>query len=52
MVLIIYCMRLCLGETRYLDPQESRYNDSYIEYIREFQPDVVVIMYTGAYIEI
>lgn len=49
---MVQYLSLCFGETRYLDPQESRYNDSYIQYIREFQPDVVVIMYSGAYVEI
>ena len=38
---------LCLNfkELYHLDPQEGRYNDSYVEYIKEFQPDVVVVMY-------
>ena len=40
------------SETRYLDPQEGRYNDSYIDYIDEYQPDVVVMMYTGAFVEV
>lgn len=43
---------LAFSETRYLDPQEGRYNDSYIEYIKEYQPDVVVMMYTGAFVEV
>ena len=43
---------LAFSETRYLDPQEGRYNDSYIDYIDEYQPDVVVMMYTGAFVEV
>lgn len=43
---------LAFSETRYLDPQEGRYNESYVEYIEEFQPDVVVVMYTGAFEEV
>ena len=38
---------LCFYETRYLDPQEGRYTDSYVEYIDEYQPDVVVMMFSG-----
>lgn len=34
-------------ETRYLDPQEGRYTDSYIEYIDSYQPDVVIMMFAG-----
>lgn len=34
-------------ETRYLDPQEGRYTDSYIEYIDNYQPDVVIMMFAG-----
>lgn len=32
-------------ETRTLDPQEGRYNHSYLQYIREYKPDIVVVMY-------
>lgn len=39
------------SEIRYLDPQEGRYNDSYIEYIKEYQPDIVVLMYTGGFVQ-
>lgn len=38
---------LCFKETRYLDPQEGRYTDSYVEYIDEYQPDVVILMFPG-----
>lgn len=34
-------------ETRYLDPQEGRYNESFVEYIDEFKPDVVIMMTSG-----
>lgn len=37
----------CFYETRNLDPQTGRYTDSYIEYIEEFKPDVVVMMFPG-----
>lgn len=49
---VVQYISLCFGETRYLDPQEGRYNDSYIEYIEEFQPDVVVMMYSGEFTKI
>ena len=49
---MVQYLSLCFGETRYLDPQEGRYNDSYIQYMRDFQPDVVVIMYSGDYVEV
>lgn len=35
------------GELRYLDPQKGRYNYNLIDYIREYQPDVVVLMFNG-----
>lgn len=38
-------MSLFFSETRYLDPQEGRYNDNYLDYIREYKPDVVIVMY-------
>lgn len=40
-------LSLCFSETRYLDPQEGRYTDSYVEYIKEYEPDVVVMMFPG-----
>lgn len=40
-------LSLYFKETRFLDPQEGRYNDSYVEYIAAYQPDVVVVMYDG-----
>ena len=40
-------LSLFFAETRYLDPQEGRYNDSLTDYIEEYQPDVVIVMYDG-----
>lgn len=37
----------CFYETRNLDPQAGRYTDSYVEYIEEYKPDVVVMMFPG-----
>ncbi|MCI8838634.1 MAG: hypothetical protein HFG74_11340 [Hungatella sp.] len=37
-------LSLCFRETRYLDPQEGRYTDNYMEYIDEYDPDLVLIM--------
>jgi len=38
---------LFFRETRYLDPQEGRYNDSFIDYIDEYNPDIVIMMFPG-----
>lgn len=38
-------LSLYFRETRYLDPQPGRYNDNYLDYINEYQPDVVIVMY-------
>lgn len=40
------CMYTALNyhETRYLDPQEGRYNDNYLDYIKEYMPETVIIM--------
>ena len=47
---------MCLDykELRYLDPQKGRYNDNYLDYIREYKPDIVIYMYNGfdAYINV
>lgn len=40
-----FCMNF--KELRYLDPQRGRYNGDYIEYVKSYQPDVVVLMYNG-----
>lgn len=40
-------MSLCFKEVRYLDPQEGRYTDSYVEYIKEYDPDIVIMMFPG-----
>lgn len=37
-------LALCFGEVRNLDPQEGRYNDNYLEYIDEYEPDLVLIL--------
>lgn len=36
---------LAVKETRYLDPQKGRFNDSIIDYIKEYEPDYVIYMY-------
>lgn len=36
-------------EVRSLDPQEGRYNESYTEYIKEYKPDIVILMYDLGY---
>ena len=38
-------MALNYRELRYLDPQAGRYNENYLDYIRQYQPDIVVVMY-------
>lgn len=48
---MVMYLSLAFEETRYLDPQEGRYNDSYIDYIKDYKPDVVVMMYTGSFVE-
>lgn len=40
-------LSLDFKELRQLDPQIGRYNESYIDYIREYQPDVVIVMYNN-----
>lgn len=40
-------MSLCFKEVRFLDPQEGRYNYSYVEYIDEYDPDIVIMMFPG-----
>jgi len=42
--MVLY-LSLMFEETRYLDPQDGRYNDNYLEYIEEYRPDVVIVMY-------
>lgn len=34
-------------ETRYLDPQDGRYTDSYVDYIDQYNPDIVIMMFPG-----
>ena len=38
---------LCFKETRYLDSQEGRYTRSYVKYIENYKPDIVVLMFPG-----
>ena len=40
------------SEVYYLDPQEGRYNDSYIAYIKRINPDIVIMMYTGKFVKL
>lgn len=42
---LVQYLSLYFKETRYLDPQPGRYNDSYLKYIEVFQPDIVIVMY-------
>lgn len=41
-------LSLCFKETRYLDPQEGRYNESYVKYMERYNPDVVLVVINGA----
>lgn len=49
---MVMYLGLAFSEIHYLDPQEGRYNESYIEYINEYKPDVVIMMYSGEFIKI
>lgn len=40
-------MSMFYRELRYLDPQVGRYNESLQEYIQDYRPDVIVIMFNG-----
>ena len=40
-------MSLDFKELRYLDPQKGRYNDNLTEYISDYQPDIVILMYNS-----
>lgn len=40
-------MSLFFKETRYLDPQKGRYNKSYLKYIYEYRPNIIIVMYNG-----
>lgn len=35
------------SELRYLDPQKGRFNGNLVEYIRKYQPDVVIFMHNN-----
>lgn len=38
---------LVFREVRYLDPQDGRFNDDYTKYIKEYNPDVIIVMYNS-----
>lgn len=38
-------LSLYFKELRYLDPQRGRYNGNYIEYVKSYRPDIVILMY-------
>ena len=38
-------LSLYFKELRYLDPQRGRYNGNYIEYVKAYRPDIVILMY-------
>lgn len=42
-------LSLAFSETRYLDPQVGRFNNSCIEYIEQYNPDYLIIMYSWNY---
>jgi len=37
-------LSLYFKELRYLDPQKGRYNDSYLKYIDQYKPEIVIVM--------
>ena len=41
-------MSLNFGELRFIDPQEGRFEGDVAAYIRNYQPDVVILMFDGA----
>lgn len=47
-------LSLCFEETRNLDPQKGQYTENYLEYIEEYEPDLVLIFteFEGEGIEI
>lgn len=46
---VVSFLSLNFREVRSLDPQEGRYNNSYLNYIKEYQPDIVIVMYSYNY---
>lgn len=40
-------MSMGYKELRFLDPQRGRFNENLLDYINEYKPDVVVLMYNG-----
>lgn len=41
-------LSLYFKELRYLDPQKGRYNDSYIKYMDQYKPQIVIVMYNSS----
>ena len=41
-------LSLYFKELRYLDPQKGRYNDSYIKYMDQYKPEIVIVMYNSS----
>ena len=37
----------CFYETRYIDPQQGRFEQNVINYIDNYKPDIVVMLYKG-----
>lgn len=42
-------LSLYFREMRHLDPQEYRFEDDCAQYIRDYKPDVVLVMYNGTF---
>ena len=40
-----------VAEIRFLDAQEGRYNDSFKDYIDEYNPDILLIAYNYGFAE-
>lgn len=40
-------LSLYVKQTRWLDPQPGRYSESYTDYIEEYNPDCVIVMFNG-----
>ena len=41
-------LSLYFKELRYLDPQKGRYNYSYIKYMDQYKPEIVIVMYNSS----
>lgn len=49
--MLLLFFSLVFSEVRSLEPQQGRYNDSILDYVSEYRPDVVIIMYNYGYQE-